>query len=220
MLRSLSRDRESLPFVCLSVSGRLRLRRSCSKGLSPDSSYRDGGMIHLSLRRHEAQARRDLCLSARLLCGPTQLDQLRDNDVTMVTLNFDDSVAYRTPGSTALLEFGGQGFDVRPRHRQTGNRRYSFACPPLDLPAHAYGRGFGGAGSALWAHTFTHRPATIGTKTPNSGRVNDSRAQASLGGFPKRDDCASRNHQPAADQDGHRRECSEGDKVNQLPDHK
>ena len=32
--------------MCLSVSGRLRLRRSSSKGLSPDSSYRDEMMIH------------------------------------------------------------------------------------------------------------------------------------------------------------------------------
>jgi len=37
--------------MCLSVSGRLRLRRSCSKGLSPDSSYRDGLMIH-DMRQH------------------------------------------------------------------------------------------------------------------------------------------------------------------------
>jgi hypothetical protein len=44
--QSLSRDRESLPFMCLSVSGRLRLRRSSSKGLSPDSSYRDQAIIH------------------------------------------------------------------------------------------------------------------------------------------------------------------------------
>src|SRR6266404_4844536 len=101
--------------------------------------------------------------------------QAGDNHVTMIALNFNDTLADRAPGATALLEFGGQGFDVGQRHRQAADRRDTLACPPLDLPAHSHGCGFGGAGGALRAHTFTHRSATIGTETSHSGRVNDAR---------------------------------------------
>jgi hypothetical protein len=50
--------------MCLSVSGRLRLRRSKSKGLSPDSSYRDAVMIHDPSGAWAAQPARPG------LCGP------------------------------------------------------------------------------------------------------------------------------------------------------
>lgn len=49
--------------MCLSVSGRLRLRRSQLKGLSPDSSYREwGGMIQKTI---QGLKRRDLILFLR-----------------------------------------------------------------------------------------------------------------------------------------------------------
>jgi len=83
--------------MCLSVSGRLRLRRSSSKGLSPDSSYRDEGMIHdmprhVPRRKTSANGR----LSAGFLCRPSLFDQLRDDDIAMIALNFNDALAHGT----------------------------------------------------------------------------------------------------------------------------
>jgi hypothetical protein len=244
--QSLSRDRESLPFMCLSVSGRLRLRRSSSKGLSPDSSYRDAAMIHeiaratrqhgpvsaawywylctVMLTRHTAWGNKRLdaniktavgvqplippgcahwaevhhragcttspheeqirwlwrggvgrrenstaqhhgaeVLAARLLRRPAELDQLRDDDVAMVTLDFNDALAHRPSGPTALLEPGGQGFHIGQGHGQAGDRRHSLAGPALGLPAHSHGPRLGGARGALRAYAVPHRPAAIGT---------------------------------------------------------
>src|SRR5258706_16120209 len=93
----------------------------------------------------------------------------------MITLNFNDALADRTAGSTALLEFGGQSFDIGYRHRQTGDRRDTLACPSLDLPAHPHGRWFCSTRRPLPAHAFPHRPAAIGTQTPHSRLVNDAR---------------------------------------------
>src|SRR5579859_6588675 len=98
----------------------------------------------------------------------------------MIALNFNDTLADRAPGPTALLEFGGQGFDVGQRHRQAADRRDALACPALDLPAHPHGGRFRGAGSALRAHAFAYRPAAIGAETPDSSRVNDAIAHKGI----------------------------------------
>ena len=63
----------------------------------------------------------------------------------------------------------------------------------------------------LWGLWYTKIPAPEGPSHSSAG--------ARLSGTPKGDDCPSRDHQPAADQDGHRRESSKGKEVDQLPDH-
>ena len=106
------------------------------KGLSPDSSYREwGGMIQKSLgglKRQvliylahgasSASARAvlaapmppaaDTALAARPLRRPTQFDQLRDDCVAVIALDFNDAAAHRAAGPAAFFEFGGQRLDI------------------------------------------------------------------------------------------------------------
>src|ERR1700722_8831933 len=93
--RPLSRDREKLPFMCLSVSGRLRLRRSSHTGLSPDRSCRDGLIIPKSAQNSS---------SAGLFRLPAQFEQFRHDGVAMLALNLDDSVADGAAGPATFLQ--------------------------------------------------------------------------------------------------------------------
>ena len=114
-------------------------------------------------RDHTLPAGRRHGLAARLLRRPAELDEFRDDDVAMIALDFNDALAHRPSGPTALLESGGQGFHIGQGHWQDGDRRHSLAGPALDLPAHSHGPGFGGARGALRAYTVPHRPAASGT---------------------------------------------------------
>jgi hypothetical protein len=132
-----------------------------SKGLSPDSSYRDGGMIQNPIQKAQLTAR-----SFRL---PSHFDEFRDDCIAVIALNFNDAGAHCAAGSTALLELGGEHLDVGDRQRQPADRRHALTSPALRLPAHPDGRGLGSSWSAFGTHTFAYRAATIWAQAADTG---------------------------------------------------
>ena len=92
--------------MCLSVSGRLRLRRPYSKDSLQTALIASGGMIHEKPAGIEAKAsyicvgRARRALAARSLGLPTHFDQLRDDHIAMIALYFDDALAHRAARST------------------------------------------------------------------------------------------------------------------------
>jgi hypothetical protein len=82
------------------------------KGLSPDSSYRDGGMIQK--RNHDMKISALIYLlnafklqTARLAAGffgwPPQFDQFRNDGVAMIALDLDNALAHSTARAASLL---------------------------------------------------------------------------------------------------------------------
>src|ERR1700691_5803812 len=117
----------------------------------------------------------DPLLAARSLRLPTQLVELRDDEIAMIALDLDDTLAHSAARAAALLEFGGQRLHIRGRQRQSADRGHALAGPTLGLPRHAHGGRLRGARRALRANAVANRMPAVGTQAAESRRVDDSR---------------------------------------------
>jgi hypothetical protein len=162
--------------MCLSVSGRLRLRRSPTKRtLSTQLLSRYGDDTpSAAIRRRSGVRIAARASTARFLGRPAQLDQLRDDGIAVIALDFDDAVAHGAPRPTAFLELSGERVDVGLGQRQPRHRRDPLAGPTLDLTTDTDSAWFCHPGSALWTHAFPHCTTTIGTEAPQTSGVDYS----------------------------------------------
>src|SRR5271166_5918792 len=148
--------------MCLSVSGRLRLRRpSCEDSLRT-------ALIAM-------EASYTIRLSAGFLGRQSELDELCDDDVAMLALNFDDALAHRAARSAALFELGRERLDLRRRQRQAAHDRDALAGAALGFSRDPHRGGTCGTGRVPRADAVACRTPAVRTQRADAGRVDDSR---------------------------------------------
>jgi hypothetical protein len=108
-------------------------------------------------------------LTARSFRLPPHFDELRDDCIAMIALNFNAAVVHGAAGSAALFELGRERLHVGNGERQPGNRRYALARPALRLSTHPDGRGLRLPGSASGTHAFAYWLPAIGAQAGDAG---------------------------------------------------